>query len=734
MSNKRDNFIQLYLEANTSLVKSLTIKLDYAAFAINRKLRREGLIDETPRDPRESKYYMNVTGEYHHTDRPMFVTSLDTRDTILFSKPNLKRHTATAEAYQLGKRHSYMLIREFPEQEALIKGVLYPAEMEHAISAPNGSILSYDPMLVEEHEKTLIIELDAYARRVTKRWYLSAYAITDPYSPVIFMATLGQMLVTELLRLREDRCKTDEVHSFHLREYFASHNELDRFLKFLTREQKLYIYRNIKYIQRNVGNNFMFKELVTEILDKRDIPLTDCSVRQLQNETTDGYPVVTVRKSPITKTVSVGGTNHITLNEFYEKEAGTAPGNPRKFELSQDKITHMLSTTNTSALQTKDLESTVEDLSESVPDPLPEVMMRQWVSLTHQGLYDVYVNFMDPETLEEVSLLSWDAVIYVHYLTLKSKGYEFDTIPPLVVAKYRKHPRPRVEELLKLIIDQPRYAWMAEIAHSLVSAQPTFVQLYSVKEFYDLVHQVYLEHLRHWFLMADVGHPFARAIVEQMIGQLFAVTSFDFSRGEKVEVWRKRLKLPEFKYTAKEVEKLTEEIFAKATGYKTDPTKSIRHIQKALLDMTLELSSYSIQVISESNDSMVYLTGMPDLRTGIDSEYSSDIVAVRDNVRVNDWWGKGADNLTITDTPDDRYLTITQDIKGDDFVVLEDQLVKYLEEDLYCQTRNCNEVFDISVVSVDFVTGASRVLTDDEILSVTPDRAKKLTKFLRNEE
>lgn len=80
----------------------MVIKSEYAAEKINEYLTYTGHADNfLPHDARTWKYYLNICGEYHSTDAPIKITSLDTLEEIVFNKQNLSVHKATAQAYQL---------------------------------------------------------------------------------------------------------------------------------------------------------------------------------------------------------------------------------------------------------------------------------------------------------------------------------------------------------------------------------------------------------------------------------------------------------------------------------------------------------------------------------------------------------------------------------------------------------------------------------------------------------
>lgn len=612
---KNSNFIQAYLRLNTDLVSSLIIKSSYAPDAINRRIVRDNPLHEVDRwNPSTWKYYMNLAGEYHPLDIPMYVASMDTRETILFSKETLFRHTATQEAYQMGTRNYLALLKTYPEQEALIRGILYPCDKEYAIQAEEGAILSYRPSLVEENERTLIIELEDYVKRMISRWYVSAYALTDSYYPSLLFANLSGLILIELLRLRVDRCKTEEVHSFHLYNYLSSHSDIGKYIPYLTREQTMYLYRNIRYIQRNVGSSAMFTELMKELLEKRRIPLMDYSVRQLQDQDANKYPILKTRRVALNKHQTSGLDPYISMEDYFQKEITILEGNRQAIEMKRTDMLHKFRTTNSSVTQVKDLESSMVDLTNTVPDPLEDVYVRQWTTMTHMGLYNVTVNFQDPFTTEERSLSQWDAIIYSAWLISKKQGYNWNILPPVLSVKYRRHPRPLVEELQSLIPKDFKYRHLFAIAEELVAAQPVLKECFSVSMFHEMTYKIYEECLNHWFLTAQASGAQERAIIEQMTYHLFSVAAWDFSRGEELESWRVRNNLPEYEYSNSQVDQLTTIIFEAATGYKVDETTQIRHIQKAMLDLFADLTSYSKQVIREISDGSILMMGSPEER------------------------------------------------------------------------------------------------------------------------
>lgn len=728
ISKIQNNFIQAYIDLNKTLVKTLLIKSSFAPFAINREIRLAygpNAVDEF--DPLSWKYYKNLAGEYHFTDVPMNVISLDTREEILFSTENLKRHTATAEGYRYGTRYYHALLAQYPQQEFLIHGVLTPCDKQKAVDAEDGSILAFPSGLVEEFETTLIMELESFIKLYNSRWDVKAFALTDPYYGAVQRSLLSMHLLPKLLNLRLKRCKTDEVHSFHLREYLASHQGLDRWLPYLTREQALWLYRNINYLERNAGKTDNFDALLENILNKRRIPVTDYSIRQLASFDQQGYPVLQARRKKISLANPATQEPYVPLSEFYSKEVKTTYGNPKYFALAEEQMTHAMAVCPSSVIQTKDLESAMVDLTDSVPDPLPEVMMRQWLAMTHQGLYDVSVNFQDPKTSQSYSLMSWDAIVYVLYLTCKMEKIPFEKVPKAANVKFRLHPRPYAEELTKLI--EPGMGWLRPIADELVSSQPVLVKCTSVSMFYQMTYKIYQECLKHWYLLAGTHDLYARGVLEQMILKLFGSSLRDFSEGEDAEVWRVRNNLPAFDRTYDESLALVKEIFERATGYRVDETKQLRHIQHALISLFETLSSYSIQFIREINDGRMLMAGGTSLRLGNIGEMVEDDTRVHLGIHALKADGKIRDEIYVHSQLNESFTAIEGHWK--DHLVLDhgSKLDISTEDKVPVATYHLATNFDLKIQLPDPVTGNMVTypnLSLDKLLSQDQLKALKL--------
>lgn len=627
--NSRSSFVESYLDANKRLAKTMVIKSGASAELINERIileNGESAVDKNT--PKSWKYYLNISGEYHPLDTLMSVTSLDTLTEIAFTKANLKLHTATAAAYAYGSRYYYSLLDSYPEQEQLILGILYPVDIMSAIAAEEGSILGYPEGLVEEQELTLINDLERFIKNFLIRWNVQAFGISNPLYNAAYHAVLYLNILPKLLNLRLARCKTNEAHSFHIREYLASHAHLDAYYPYLTMKQALFFYRNINYLLRNAGKTEQFELLIEKILTDRGIPLSEFSVRQLGTLDENYYPGIVVRRKAINTQVNAVEKSYLDLEVLKEKELSLAYGNPQYYEGHFSDIQETFQTSASSVMQTKDLESAMVDYNDSHVDPLSAIKLRELAYMTTQGYYNVIVNFKDPVTGELRSIYAQDAFLYLYYATLKMAGAAVTTVPRYITIKYRKKKLPTIKELVAL--GDSRFRDLEQIAAFILEGQPAIGACWSSTMFHNFCYTLFEQSDKHWRLISNTHDEYKRGIVANMVMALYEDSELMFENdGENIDTWLYRNNLPSWNFSHEQAKELIANIFAAATGTNIDETKLLKNIQKNMLALFAQLSSYSIQLISEVNSSNIIPLNWPTVRLGHPRLFTKNAVDVR---------------------------------------------------------------------------------------------------------
>lgn len=658
-------FLQSYIDDSKKLAKTIVIKSSVAAESINSDIKLKNssfIIDDL--DPSSWKYYLNISGSYHTLDEPMVITSLDTLEEITFSKENLAIHTATAKAYQFDSRYYYSLVNKYPNQVQLILGILYPCDINVAISSKDGTILSYPKYLVEEQESTLLIDLEDYIIRMLERWYIPAFNITDNLYTASFYAILYLNIFIKILNLRLARVKSSEAHSFHIREYLASHDYLDVYIPYMTLKQKLWLYRNLNYLFRNTGKVEQFKTLVQKLLTDRRIPLSEFTVRQLGDFDDNYFPNLRIRRKPVNPEVNTADKKYFELDDLYSIEDPLVYGNKDYLDIHNNKISEKLKLSLSNVLQTKDLESKMVDISDSVPFPLDEVLLYLWATMIDKGLYNAIVTFKDPKTSENISIEAKDAFIYMQYITLKSLGISTVNIPDFVNLRSVRSPKPLLAELL-YFVDKS----LINVVNAAVDIRNNFPDLtltHSTSSFFNLGKNIFDECLRHWYIISHTEDLYERVYVENVALSMFEtrlVTLVD--QPTTVESFLTSRNLREYDYTYKEAEVLIQSIFNAATGLDIDNSKLLKNIQKAMIAIMKTLSSYTVQYITDINDSDIIPLNWSAIRLGNIVEDGEEYIYLPEGVFIVDTNSNCKDDLIIESigNNDEIAKTIIQDLE-----------------------------------------------------------------------
>ena len=338
MSN---SLYRLYRADVMKLAETIVIKHHMAGVAINNGLQDSGYKDTfDPNDMSTWKYYQNMAGIYHPSDRAkifainvaqkLFTVDIDgnpqglppgvaadkmlvkragdsgpvyTNFELEYIDPDFNGDVAVANEYSYGSNYYKNLLALYGDFEDLILGILYPTPLSISIPAPNGCVLycggqyrrqlpsgryAYltrtDPgrskqTLVESNESSLIEGIQRYVDATYTRWYNHGYALTNDLYMASFIGNLSSHLPLAIMNHRLERCHTPEVYSYHVQEFLESHGRLAKYIPGLPLAQTLFLYRNVRYLETNIGKTSTFETLVEKLATPANVPLLGYSVR-----------------------------------------------------------------------------------------------------------------------------------------------------------------------------------------------------------------------------------------------------------------------------------------------------------------------------------------------------------------------------------------------------------------------------------------------------------------------
>lgn len=629
-----NTYYQLYVDKSYELAETIRIKSADTVSAMNKnvkELNQDVGVDDG--DPLTWKYYMNVAGEYHPTDVLMTVISIDTLEEITFSKENLEVHRATAREYKYGTRYYKELVARYPEQEDLILGILYPCDKQAAIDAEDGCILSYPTELIEINEYSLKAKLQDFIYGFKQRWVNPAYGLSDDLYPAYMEAILRMCFLQALISFRLDMCLTNEAHSFHVRQFLASHGYLDSYMDTLTTEQSLWLYKNIRYIQRNAGKQDTFHWLVDNIMTKRQLPLAEYTMRHnLSEQPADFYPTPMFRRMPVNLGYNEDAQDTISLTQMLDKEQPLAPGNIAWQADYGLQIKSAMENSLSNVVTTKALESNMFDRTDATPFTMTDILMNYWLYFASKDLYVTVISITNPKTGERMPMTAKEAYIAMFYSYCRAMGIDltFEAIPELIAKRVPRIPRPSIDDLLSVV---DRNYVDVDTAKLAISWNPIVTQMISTEAFYNFCGDSFDAAQLQRKLMGWQQHHKARGHVHGMISRIYCdkVCKLD-SDALNYDQWfsLRNFKLVELSDSDHAL--LYLDIVRNSTGLNLSTTKALKDLQLSMTQLMGQLSSYSIQFMSTINTEAIKVFDWPVIRLGDVRGHGSHYATVIDEV------------------------------------------------------------------------------------------------------
>lgn len=602
--------LELFIESIKTLARTIRIKHSSVADQINAQIVKiYGVTAVSYELPRTWKYYLNISGQYHTLDTVMTVTSWDTGEEIVFNQTNLETHAKTKEVYAYGTLPYKELVARYEDQEDLILGILYPCDINTAIAAEDGDVLSYPPSLVEDNEVNLITGIETWVKAFMRRHYNVQHAIAHELYTADVLGKMYLYLTMAIFNLRLEFSNTREAHSFHIRQYLKSRGLDGEALRFLSTKQLLYFYRNINYIQRNPGTTVMLKELIEAIMSERNLPVSEYSMRHTdETQLVDLYSTPVFKKRLISSVGTQSAQGTVSLDAILEKESVDTVGNPQFIIDEKERIRQDFQHSRSNVVQTKVLESTMTVYGDVGQFSLANTLLMYWAYMAKMRLYTNIVRVQNPKSGEYFSIAILDALAIALYLTAKSEGYEMRLVPHFIAEYVPRIPTPPLSDLLSVV--NPDYVDTTIIAEAR-ALQPNITAFSSTIDFANKV-QVYHSIIQKQNNMKYLpGHMLGRAMAECAISRLYHDSVVFFApAGTTYDAFFASRGFDFSDYTDTEYKLLYNSIVREATGIDENTGTTLQNMHKAMVRLLKYLSSYSIQVLRDYSGSEIY-----DLRT-----------------------------------------------------------------------------------------------------------------------
>lgn len=672
---------QVYTDKSIRLIETMCIKSVETMEGLNRSVTDYyGSEAVDPGLPETWKYFLNLAGEYHFTDQLMTVTSWDTLEKITFDKNNLAVHRATFRAYSYGTTQYYELLKQYPRQELLIRGILNPVNIQTAIASEDGTILNYDTSLVEENEYTLIQKLEQWIKSYKVRWVNRQFEISDELYAATNHSILYSQLVLALLVFRLEACKTNEAHSYHITEYLLSHGLPEISIMHMTKKQMLFFYRNIKYIRKHAGKQDIFEWLVQHIMTERALPVSEFTMKHSDEDLlTTLLPDIQFKKTNLNTIYGVGGDEYFSLRNLLEREKGLTPNNTLVIEDDFDQIQSTLQQSLSNTVQTKVLESSVIDYTESGQNKPEEFLLQHWLYLSVKGIYQAHVGIQNPATGERIPLSAKDAFTLMIYAFARSMEIEMVYVPRIPAIRVQRLQTPSVSDLMSVV----DYDFVEKsTAKQILSTVPEIKPIISTEAFNALGVKIYKSYMTQRNIPALFEHEYRRGLVQNMVSRVYCDVVCELEpEGTTYTQWFSDRNLDLSSFVRADYSSLYASLVKETTGMSLISEPNLQGLQAAMIKLFENLSSYSIQFVKNINSDGLVNMGFPMTRLGEIEIESDGFVPIIDMVS--------------------QLLSETEEVDSSisvDIIPEEEHEILGIEQDILFTDKNAIDVDDVPIL------------------------------------
>lgn len=597
-----NNFLKLYLKSTIALARGVRIKSTTTANSINSLLSLKSIQVDLDR-PETWRYYLNMAGEYHASNDVMTIVSHDTYEVIEFTKANMQIHLLTARNYSLDSLYFRELLDRYPDQEILIQGIIDPVDINTALNAKDHTILTYPKKFIEGNEQYLIPSLQKYIDNFFGNRHNPDYSLFEPYYYVKLLSGLATKIVLEILRLRQSKCKTDKAHSFHVRQYLLSYSEIGKEFRFLSHSQRMWFYRNIKYINRHIGKDETFQTLVERVMTSRGYSLVGYDLSKNTTGILDNFvPGVEFTQLQINRILPASGAGDKEIRTILAKEAKMAKDNPVLLEDQIEKTTVNAEMSLYGSVPTKVLESNVIDRTDSEPFTISEITLNHWIYLSHFGRYNAVVQINNPVNGERYNLSMKDAFILFLYSYNAALGITLLQVPSLTANRVVREPLPTFNELRKLA-DKSRVP--DYYINHILGTQPVLGTYISIEAFRAFCREVWDVMFRHRELRFFATDYRKEGELHTLVDRCYMDVPINLANEMSYVEWLEGKGIDFTNTSSSDYMILAQSILTSCTGNDLQDSTSMTETHRAMLRIMTALSSYSLQYIAEINDSSI---------------------------------------------------------------------------------------------------------------------------------
>jgi hypothetical protein len=274
----------------------------------------------------------------------------------------------------------------------------------------------------------------------------------------------------------------------------------------------------------------------------------------------------------------------------------------------------------------------VIDTTNSSPYSREDILLNHWLWLSTQERYTAFISVMNPASGERIPLTVKEAYTFLWYAFTKSIGIDLDFVPQVLAKRVQRLPEVRTNKSLSAagvtdpagagtpedlmsIVDNAMISF--ETAQLALSMQPKIDTIISTEAFYEICDQVYQAAQMQRNLVASQEHAVKRGMVHAMISRIYSDSVCNLEPpGTTYDSWFAERNIDVGALSRDDMGVLYQDLVREATGAGLNNNSSLKDLQAAMVKMLSQLSSYSVQIIAEINNSEIKKTDWTAIRVG----------------------------------------------------------------------------------------------------------------------
>lgn len=570
------------------------------------------------------RYYKHLAKQYHSLDKPMTLISIDNGSSIHLTKESISLHKLTRVELSKFSLYYKELVNKYPDQELLIKSIISTSPsipIEEITQLPDYSITTYNQDLIEANENDIIQELQTLINNYKVSNLLPYYSVSDD----LFLASQYHILYTYILltiiTIRLQNAKTLKAHSFHILNYLSSHKYLDKYYQHLTKEQTLFLYRNLLYLNNHSGREDIFTLLIDRLFTDRDIPIVNYTFSQSNVLDDNNYMKYHFKQRLLNKENLVYSTHNFSLEEIQLKEVNLAQSNIDEKTHNTKYIDHEFKNTLFNSLITKNLETTVVDNTDVVRHRLIPTIVDYWAFLLKENRLNYLVSILNPAGNVEIKLHTSDLFKLFIVTLYKINNISLDVFPNYTIQRVYKPTLPSTDTLLSFFYDKE--LWHDEAIDNIIHSIPIYSTAVTSSQFQEFVSSIYKLNIGLWLFLTNLSDKNNNGQFEMLVDNLHTKDTYAIDNETPID-FLTRIGMSDI--THFNLEALNALLFSILNNLYDNKLNFLNgqvYVQQAMVDIFKKFNSYTVQIINTYEFLSPMLVGPKSTRLSVEKDLHS---------------------------------------------------------------------------------------------------------------